>query len=242
MRILRNLLLAIGLIGLSTPAFGAIAFDSFAKNEANGTGDFSISLVPVGTLKGVIVYVVTNAAGDEISSVNINGTVSLTETASSPALNTAGEDGGSHCFFVGSGIPSGTLTINVVTSGTATTKIGYAVGVTADQDTSVVTTGSVISNSVSNPSTTLSLGGVSSFVMLAAWSGIGNLTMSPATGWTERSEFDFGNQNGLCHTYDTVGTTDVAATYTQSSDDVAMHAIAVRENAAPGGASAAQIF
>lgn len=237
---MRKLLSLILLLLACSPAYGAVAFDNYASSSET-TGDISFDITPVGTARGLIVYVLTNAEGDEITSVTADG-VSMTEVADSPALNTTGEDGGSHCFFLGSSIPAGTLTIAVTTSGTSTTKIAGAVTLTADQDTSVVDTDLLISTAVSNPSVTLSLSGISCFAMIGAWSGLGNLSMSPLTNWTQRLEHDYGNQNALIYTYDIVGTTDVLAGYTAGSDDTALHAIAIRENAAPGGASAAQIF
>lgn len=209
----------------------AIAFDAYASNTTNGTGNFSWTHTPVGTPKGAIVYVLCNGSGaDEITSVTYGGTA-MTQITSSPVLNTTGELGSAHGFFLGSSVPTGAQTVSVTTSGTATTKIGGSVTVTASNDTSVVTQGTVSSNSQANPSTTLSLGGVSCFCMFGAWSGIGNLSQTPFANWTERTAFDFGNQNGFIHTYNTIGTADVSAGYTAGADDVALHAVAIRESA-----------
>ena len=225
----------LALLLLATPAYGAVAFDAYTSSSS-GTGDISFDHVPVGTARGLIVYVITNAEGDEITTVTADGT-DVPEVTDSPALNTTGEDGGSHCFFLGSGIPAGTLTIAVTTSGTATTKIAGAITLTADQDTSVVDTGSLVSNSTSTTSLTLSLGSVASFCAIGSWAGLnspGNAT--PKSSWTERMEIDYGNQIGLIYTYDTVDATDVLAGYDNSGgDDTALHAIAIRENAAAGG-------
>lgn len=217
-----------------SPAFGAVAFDAFTSSTG-GTGDYTYDHVPVGTVRGVIVHVIVNGLAVGISGVTADG-AALTEVAESPVTNSTGELGSCHTFFLGSSIPAGTLTIAVdATLGTEVSVSGCTT-LTADNDTSVVDTATFLSDGQANPSTTLSLGGVSSFCMIGAWSGLGNLSMSPNTGWTERFEHDYGNQNALIYTYDTVGTTDVAAGYTAGSDDVAMHAIAIRENAAPGGA------
>ena len=210
----------------------AVAFDNYASSTA-GTGDISFDIVPVGTVRGLIVFVITNVEGDEITSVTADG-AAMTEVTDSPALNTTGEDGGTHCFFLGSSIPTGTLTIAVTTSGTATTKIAGAITLTAGADTEVVDTASVISNADDNPATTLALGGATCFCAIGAWSGIGTGT-TPFTDWTEKLDHDFGNQTGTIKTYDIVGTTDVTAGYTAGSDDVAMIAIAVKESAGVGG-------
>ena len=240
MRRLRSLLL-IWLVLLAPNAWAAVAFDAYTSS-AETTGDISFDHVPVGTVKGVIVHVIQNGITvPGVLGVTADG-VALTEVADSPVTNTTGELGETSTWFLGSSVPSGTLTIAV--DAILGTEVGIAgcTTLTADQDTSVVDTASVLSNSDDNPATTLSLGGVSCFAMIGAWSGLGNLSMSPFSGWTQRLEHDFGNQNGLVYTYDTVGTTDVTAGYTAGSDDVAMHAIAVRENAAGGGATGAQVF
>lgn len=210
----------------------AIAFDAFTSSTG-GTGDYSFSHTPVGTPKGVIVYVIFNGAAIGISGVTYGG-VAMAEQANSPASNLTGELGASHCFFLGASIPSGMQTVAIdVTLGTEVSVAG-CVTVTAANDTSVVTTGKVESNSQANPAVTLSLGGVSSFCMLGAWDGIGTV-IAPFTDWTERFEHDFGNQLGYIATYNVIGTTDVSAGYTRGADDVALHAIAVRESA--GGAT-----
>lgn len=212
----------------------AIAYDAFTSN-AGGTGDYSFTHTPVGTPRGVIVYCIFNGAAIGITGITYGG-VAMAETANSPASNLTGELGASHCFFLGSGIPTGAQTVAIdVPLGTEVSVAG-CITLTAGNDTSVVTTGKFESNNQMNPSLTLSLGGVSSFCALGAWSGqgaVGNIT--PLTGWTDRFENDFGNQVGVVYTYDTIGTADVTAGYTAGGDDVALHALAVRENA--GGAS-----
>ena len=240
MRRLPSLLL-IGLVLLAPNAWAAIAYDNFTSSTG-GTGDYAFDHTPVGTPRGAIVYVIVNGVSVAgVTGVTYGGTA-MTQVSLSPALNATGELGACHTFFLGSSIPTGTQSVSVdATLGTEVSVAGCTT-LTAAQDTSVVTTGKVESNSDDNPSVTLSLGGVSSFCMIGAWSGLGNLSMAPFTGWTDRFEHDFGNQNGLIYTYDTVGTTDVAAGYTAGSDDVAMIAVAIRENAAPGGATGAQIF
>lgn len=226
---------------LATPAYGAIAFDAVTTN-AQTTGDLSFSHTPVGTPRGVLVYVVTNAVGsDEVVGITYGGTA-MTETASSPVVNSTGELGASHCFFLGSSVPAGAQTV-AVDVGAGTVSIAACVTVTAANDTSVVTTGSVLSNNTATTTTTLLLGGVSSFCMTGFWTGLNAVTnFAPLTGWTERIENDFTSQCAGIYTYDTVGTTDVSAGYTNSGgDDAALHNIAIRENAVVGG-SAAQVI
>ena len=217
-----------------------MAFDAHTSSTG-GTGDYSFSHTPVGTPRGVLVHVIMNGASIGVTGVTYGGT-SMTEVAESPASNLTGELGACHTFFLGSSIPTGMQTVAVdVTLGTEVSVAGCTT-LTADQDTSVVDTGIVESNNQANPAVTLSLGGVTCFAMVGAWSGIGNASITPFTNWTERFEHDFGNQGGWIGTYDTIGSTDVSAGYTAGGDDVALHAIAIRENAAPGGATSAQVI
>ena len=236
-----RLLLSLLAIFLCAPiAHAAIAFDAVAT-LATTTGDGSFDIVPVGTVRGVVVYVVIDGANVGISAVTAGG-AALTETADSPTTKLTGEAGSSHCFFLGSSIPAGTLTIAIDTTLGTEVICAVAVTLTADQDTSVVDTSALTSDLDDDPAVTLSLGSVSSFCMLGALSGQNNpASVTPLTNWTSRLENDFGVSNGVVYTYDTIGTTDVTAGYTAANDDVILHAVAIRENAAPGG-NAAQIF
>ena len=216
-------------------AEGSIAFDAFTSS-GQITGDISFDHTPVGTPKGVLVYVIMTGASISVTSVTYGG-AALTETADSPVSNVTGELGSTHCYFLGSSIPSGMQTVAVdVLLGTEVSIAGV-ITLTADQDTSVVDTGFVLSDTTSATTTTLALGGVSSFCATGFWSGLNQVSnYTPLTGWTERAENDYGNTGAGIYTYDTVSTVDVTAGYTPSgSDDCAMHAIAVRENAAAGG-------
>ena len=52
---------------------------------------------------------------------------------------------------------------------------------------------------------------------------------TPLASWTSRVEIDWGPQVGLMYTYDTIGTSDVTAGWTQAADDATMVALAVSE-------------
>lgn len=232
-KILRPLIL---LLVLCVPtAFGAVAFDAFTSISQT-TGDMTTTHTPVSTPKAAIVYIVTNGVNVTVSGVTYGG-VAMTQCTNSPVSNVTGELGSSHCYFLGSGIPTGAQTVSIdMLLGTEVSVAGI-VTLTAARDTSVVTTTTVLSDSTAVTTNTLSLGGVSSFCMTGFWSGLNAVTnITPLTSWNSRFENDFGNQTAGIYTYDTIGTADVSAGYSNSgSDDAAMHAIAVRENAAAGG-------
>lgn len=218
----------------------AIAFDA-VSNVAAGTGNLSWTHTPVGTPRGVLVLVVQNALttpAEDVGTVTYGGT-SMTEVALSPVEKYTGEGGVVHGFFLGASIPTGAQTVAVnIGGGGGESRRAVAITLTASQDTSIVDTSALTQDTGANPSVTLSLGGVSSFCAIAFHSGQGAVTgITPLTGWTSRLEHDFGAQVGGWYTYDTIGTADVTAGYTATTEDAVLLAVAVRENAAGGSAT-----
>lgn len=210
----------------------AVAFDAFTASS-NGTGDLSFTHTPVGTPRGVIVYIVQNADGsDSVTGVTYGG-VAMSEMSGSPNLKSTGEPGGVHAFFLGSSIPTGAQTVAVSSSGTVT-KRGYAITLTAGADTELVDVDATINSDSTTVSVTLNLGGRSCFCSLACFSGEGITGfITPPANWASRNEVDFGNQIGACYTYNIIGTSDVAAGHDAIADDAVMIATAVSEAAAP---------
>lgn len=212
----------------------AVAYDAFSVS-AGGTGTQTWTHTPVGTPRGVIVWVQTFSGVDEISTVTYGG-VACTEVTGSPNLLTTGEQGGSNCFYLGAGIPTGAQSVVATATGTTTSKVGYCVTITAAADTEVVDTDATInSTSLLDPSATLSLGGRTCFAAIAFNSGQDAVTgYAPLTNWTARSELDGGTECLGCYTYDTIGSTDVTAGWTQTAEDAVAVAIAVSEVVAGG--------
>jgi hypothetical protein len=212
----------------------AVAYDAFSSS-AGGTGTQSWTHTPVGTPRGVIVFVVMFNGVDEISTVTYGGT-SMTEVTGSPNLLTGGEAGGVHCFYLGSSIPTGAQTVVATASATTGAKAAFAISLTGSDNTEVVDTDVAINGAaVTNPSVTLALGGRTSFCALAGYSGQNATTsITELAGWTSRSEGTTGTESSLVYTYDTVGSSDVTAGWTQASDDAVMVALAVSEVVAPG--------
>lgn len=208
----------------------AIAFDAFTAS-APGTGTLSATHTPVGVPRGVIVAVIAPAVGTDQVNVPTYGGVTMSEVALSPLLKAAAEAGSVHIFFLGSSIPTGPQTVEVTVSGGATKQFGVWT-VTATGDTAVVDTTSISSDSLANPSGTLSLGGESSFCALASMNGATNVITSctPLTNWTSDAEWDPGAAGGIWYHYDIIGTTDVTFGYTAAADDVVCLGIAIRQS------------
>jgi hypothetical protein len=144
------------------------------------------------------------------------------------AVDTVDEVGRTYYYYLGSGLPAGAQTIVVTVSGAATKRPG-AWAVTAAADTEVVDT-QVVEADAANPSVTLLLGGRTSFCCVGFYSGQNAVTgITPFSGWTSNQEHDFGNFTGGWYRYNTIGSADVTAGFTQTSDDCALIAAAVSE-------------
>lgn len=238
--ILSLILIVTGLIWLARPTFANpdVAFDAFSI--ASSTTNISYTHTPVGTPRGVLVMCVGTAADtDEFTSATYGGT-SMSEVSGSPNVlaGAAHEGGDITVFFLGSSVPTGPQTTSVTVSG-AGVKTCATISLTGSANTEVVDSDGTINSVVlDNPSVTLSLGSRVSFAVVAVFSGLNNLTnITPLTGWTDRFEEDFGSDVAGWYTYNTIGSTDVTAGWTQAGNDALMIAVAVSEvvPAAGGG-------
>lgn len=212
----------------------SIALDSFASSAA-GTGNLTATSTPVGTIRGVLAFVVqTGAADDQISGVTAEG-VAMTRVAFNPKA--AAEAGAVYCYFLGTGVNAATSALVVTVTGAAT-KVAHIVCLTANADCGVVDSDVTInSGSLANPSVTLSTGGLTCFAAIGGFSGFGNLSnITPTAGWTGQLEEDFGSDSGFVYAYDTVAAADVTAGWTQAADDAIAVAVAVAEVSTYNGA------
>ncbi len=211
-------------------AEAAVAFDAFSEDgnvAAGSTVDFSWTHTPVGTPRGVLVYIVQNtSAADRIDSVTYG---SLTLTRVARACDTVTEPACVYAYVGTSSIPTGAQTVSVNETGGGG-KHAVAYTFTAGADTEVVAfDNSIVANAV-NPSVTVPLSGRTAHVSLGLFSGLAAVTgITPLSGWTSRDEEDFGAQLAGFYTYDTVASTDVTAGWTQATDDAAMVAVALAE-------------
>lgn len=205
----------------------AIAFDAVSHSTAAVANNFSFTHTPVGTPRGVMVFIAQNANGtDDVTGVTYGG---VTMARVGVSLHSTGETGAVYIYFLGASIPTGAQTVSV-TAGSSL-KDGHCVSVTGATNLYVVDSDfTIASDSQANPSVTLSLLGRSSFCAIVGHSGQNAVSgITPLTNWTSRDEYDWGQQTSLVYTYDTVGTADVTAGWTQSADDATLGAIAIRE-------------
>ena len=205
-----------------------VAYDNFSNGTA-GTGDISWTHTPVGTPRAVIVFIAGIAGADEVSGVTYGGTA-MTEMTGSPSSKATGETGTVYGYFLGASIPTGAQTV-AMTSTAANLKSICAITLTGAADTEIVDVDATISSdAVADPSVTLSLASRDSFCAIGLYSGQDAVTgITPLTGWTSRLEQDAGTEVVGYYTYDTVGSTDVTAGWTQTSEDAIAIAVAVSE-------------
>jgi hypothetical protein len=219
----------------------AVAFDAFSNGTA-GTGDISWTHTPVGTPRGVIVIVLGVSGTDGVSGVTYGGSA-MTEVTGSPNLKASTELAGVYVYFLGTSIPTGAQTV-AMTSANVHLKSISAITLTADADTEVVDSDATInSDSAADPSVTLSLGGRTAFAAIGLVSGQDAVTgITPLTDWTSRLEQDAGAVTVGHYTYDTIGSTDVTAGWTQTAEDATAIALAVSEVAGGGDPEGRLLF
>ncbi len=138
-------------------------------------------------------------------------------------------------YFLGTNANSGTQTFSVSCGGFFGNGVIAVQSLNADANMEVVDWDQVSSASIDDPSVTLSLGGRSSFAMLAASAGHIDVNTAPLSGWTAEREEGVGGANDYIYTYNTIGTADVTAGMTTASAAMTqMIALAVAEVAASG--------
>jgi hypothetical protein len=214
-----------------------VAYDAFSSaNDAGGASNLAWTHTPVGTPRGVLVWIVmtaytpsgTNAVSCTYGGVDMGSPVEV--------IKTTGEVGSVCFYFLGSSIPTGaqTVTFDKLASCTA---FGGCISLTGAANTEIVDSDNTInSDAAVNPSVTLSLSGRTCFAGIGFFSGQGADTgVTPLSSWTSRAEHDFTPSVAGVYSYDTIGSSDVTAGWTQTSDDAFAVAVAVSEVAAGGG-------
>jgi hypothetical protein len=212
----------------------AIAHDA-TSTLASGTGTRSWTHTPVGTPAGAVV-VVSGGAVDETSDVTYGG-VSMERAYT--AANTGGESGTTSCWYLNTP-GTGGKTVEIVRSG-STAYIAQATTATSATGYSKILTGNTYtSTSTSSAGFTLTLDSTASLIVGGIYSGenaLSSITANP-TNWTTSIEVDFGNFVSRIGRISVINTgASQAFTFTQSSDDAAVAAIAIKEDAAPAAPS-----
>ncbi len=228
-RLIRTLHSFLVVLAVALPSLALPAFDASSALGAFPIGNFSWNHTPVGAPRGIIVFTVTVGAADQIASVTYGG-MAMEECPGSPNEKPTPEAGSVSCWFLGSNVPAGVQSISVTVNGTQL-KTGFAISYSAAADMAVAATNEAInSDSSANPSSTIALGAATSAVAIGFFSGHNVPTSyAPFPGWTDRGEQDMGSQGSGSYTYDTVGSSNVTAGWTQAAEDAVSFVVAVKE-------------
>lgn len=221
----------------------AVAHDQNSESHTGSTGSvseasFTWDHTPVGTAAGILVFVHENYAGlgnstRRVSTVTADG-VDVPEVASSSAVDTAGEPGRVTAFFLGSSVPSGTLSI--VVNRTNDTCEMYATAHSQTAGANTEATGVVLEQgdqALTEENVTDGSTGVDSVRYASLFSGLNG---APSTGAnsTAAGSLDYGNQISASVRETTAGQGSRPVGWSAASDDVAAVYLAIREVVAAG--------
>ena len=128
----------------------AVAYDAGSESYTGATtgsvseASFTWDHTPVGTARGVLVFVITMLSDvQHVTSVTADGSA-VPAVSGGAAVDSATEPGRCDVFFLGSSVPAGTLTMVVNRTNDAIEMWACCITVTAAADTEVYTTGIVL--------------------------------------------------------------------------------------------------
>lgn len=221
----RYVLLAALAMG-SYPASADVAFDAFTAITpgVNPSGTHT----PSGTPDCVLILAATNVA--DTPTVTYGASSMGSPIASQDVVNAAEiTDFLFKAWLLASGVPSGAQTVTMSNANNGSTLHVYTL-TTAANACELITSAGDDDLTISNVAATLTLGGRTVFAALVGASGEDAVTSTtPLTNWNNRNEVDNGAFISLGYSYDIIGSTNITAGWTQTSDDAAFLAAAVSE-------------
>lgn len=224
--------LVVSLIGVNE-AQAAVAHDAASESHTGTTGAASVASftwthTPVGTPRGVLVFVYTISATSTVTSVTYGG-VAMTQVSGGAAVDAAGEPGRVDTFFLGTGILTGARP--VVVNRTNNTVVMYATAITQTAAADTAVTGIILlqgDQALAQQSVDDGSPGSNSVRYAGAYSG---LAAPPTVGAnsTLLHNIDFGAFGTSTVRETTAGQGARLVGFTAASDDVAAVHLAVRE-------------
>lgn len=195
------------------------------------------SIVPVGTIRGLLILITDNGtSSDNVTGVDVNG-VAMTQIALSPFAPGITEPAVHHGFFMGSGIPGGTLDVDFNGS-PVQAQVRY-VAFTASNDTQIHDTSTASAASGTSASVTVNGDAAGVYGVAILQSNVGVTSGITPDGATTQigGETDYGNQvGGAIRTTNLVTTTPTfTISWTVTSDDWMILGATVKEIAAVTG-------
>ncbi len=202
----------------------SITVDVASQVTGTGTGDLSWTHGG-GSPSAALIGIAHVGDATQITSVEYGGVAAslLGEIAKA-----GGESAAVCMYLVPSGCPSGSQTIDVVVSG-GFTKKAWCISLNASADLELVDDATISSNSLADPSGSLSVGGRSCLTAMVLMSGqdtLGGITA--LSGWAG-AEVDFGTRTGAFYYRTTIDTSDPTYGWTQTAEDATAYVAAVAE-------------
>ncbi len=234
-------------------AQATVVFDASSELERTGTTDPATwTHTPVGTPRGVAVLIADETTStDHVLAVKYNVGASGAACASGGvslkriirATDTAGEPGSAEIWFLGTGLPTGAVSVCVDLDSATTDDYEFvAVTWTAAGDIRIVDADTV-NEDATNPSVTEQYGGYSSVSAMMLYSGLGTLPSSNCSGngtCTNMQLFDDGGKGSMADRGPAAGTTNQVMGYTAALDDVALAVFTITD--ASCGASSSRFW
>lgn len=211
-----------------------LSFDAQAFRDLPSTGG-TFTIVPVGTPRAIAVLIAQSASSSDLVSSVTYGGATLTRIGGF-GQDTSTELGAAYGYFKGSGVASsGTVNVVLTAGGTAT---AWAVTLTSSQGVAaeVVTSGTQGENRA-NPSLTLATSatdsGIAFGVLFSGQASPADATIAAGSGYTKLTGSSAGGRAfsaaAACAEYGAKSGANVVVDWTVSADDVAFHAMFVRE-------------
>jgi hypothetical protein len=217
-------------------AQASVAFDASSESHTGTTGSvsqssFSWTHTPVGTPKGVLIFVWNDGTAAQTTSITYGG-VNVPAVSGGAAVDTAGETGRMTAFYLGSGLPTGAQTVTVNRNNNTTELWAVAITITATGNTQVYEPGIVLvqeDGTLAVQSVTDGSPGTNSLRFAGAYSGLAS-PPAAGTGSTLLQNFDTGNFVGAVVRETTAGqgARNVGVSSGTADDRAAVH-LAVRE-------------
>lgn len=228
-----NLNIDQGVAGGNAPVF----VDSQTSTKSGTASSYSFDFTPSSAINVFALCAGHGSTGtDRIASVTITGDDDVPVAVprvptNGRAVETTGENVSAYAYFLGSGVPAGTLTVNITFDSSNATVIRFtAFGWLATTDCEIVDSDKVQSVTA-NPSVTLTTGGreCTAFgILMSGHDDAGSIT-SGAGLTPVGTKNDFGVAIYCVDRLTTETTSNVTFGYTAASENVAMVAVLVSE-------------
>lgn len=211
----------------------AVAFDKITDLGSFGStpDPFTGSVTPVGTPRGVSVFIHHGGVTDFIDGVVSYGGVTLNRI--DRTVDTGGEQGVAYHYFIGAGLPTGTQTVSIAHTGAGATKYATVITYTGASDLEIKAHGTA-ENNQANPAIVLDSSTDTALRVGAITSGINDVAdIAPISGYTEAFELGINLGAGagvISAIYETTPSSGSSSLgWTSAIDDVAAVAAAIGE-------------